>query len=116
MQWWLYQIGQPILVPAVATDDQPGPVVFLAVTKKLDIATQKFQVPPAMQKKKNPKKTVVNSNQSNYTTENYLHIASMYNNYIKQWVSYSENICNVLGYDVLDHVCLMRDMSCLLKN
>ena len=107
----MYQIGQPILVPAVATDDQPGPLVFVVVTKKFDIATQNLQVPPAMQKK-----TVVNSNQSNYTTENYLHIASMYNNYIKQWVSYSENICNVLGYDVLDHVCLMRDMSCLLKN
>ena len=71
MQWKLYQIGQPILVPAVATDDQPGPVVFLAVTKKFDIATQNLQVPPAMQKK------LVNSNQSDYTTENYLHIASI---------------------------------------
>ena len=70
----MYQIGQPILVPAVATDDQPGPVVFLAVTKKFDIATQNLQVPPAMQKEKKP---VVNSNHSNYTTENYLHIASM---------------------------------------
>ena len=70
MQWKLYQIGQPILVPAVATDDQPGPVVFLAVTKKFDIATQNLQVPPAMQKK-----CLVNINQSNYTTENYLHIA-----------------------------------------
>ena len=69
----MYQISQPILVPAVATDDQPGPVVFLAVTKKFDIATQNLQVPPAMQKKKN----VVNSSQSNYTTENYLHIASI---------------------------------------
>ena len=29
----LYQIGQPILVPTVAADDQPGSVVFLAVTK-----------------------------------------------------------------------------------
>ena len=101
----MYQISQPILVPAVATDDQPGPVVFLAVTKKLDIATQKFQVPPAMQKKKNPKKTVVNSNQSNYTTENYLHIASIIiilnNGYLIL------KICHVLGYDVLDHVYLM---------
>ena len=70
----MYQIGQPILVAAVATDDQPRPVVFLVVTKKFDIATQNFQVPLAMQKKK---KTVVNSNQSNYTTENYLHIASI---------------------------------------
>ena len=61
---------QPILVPAVATDDQPGPVVFLAVTKKFDIATQNLQVPPAMQKK-----YLLNINQSNYTTENYLHIA-----------------------------------------
>ena len=30
----------PILVPAVATEDQPGPVVFLAVTKKFDIAAE----------------------------------------------------------------------------
>ena len=73
----MYQIGQPILVPAVATDDQPGPVILLAVTKKFDIATQNLQVLPAMQKKKTKKKTVVNSNQSNYTTENYLHIASI---------------------------------------
>ena len=99
----MYQICQPILVAAVATDDQPRPVVFLAVTKKFDIATQNFQVPLAMQKKK--KKTVVNSNQSNYTTENYLHIASIIiilnNGYLIL------KICHVLGYDVLDHVYLM---------
>ena len=97
----MYQISQPILVPAVATDDQPGPVVFLAVTKKFDIATQNLQVPPAMQKKKK----VVNSSQSNYTTENYLHIASIIiilnNGYLIL------KICHVLGYDVLDHVYLM---------
>ena len=96
----MYQISQPILVPAVATDDQPRPVVFVAVTKKFDIATQNLQVPPAMQKK-----TVVNSNQSNYTTENYLHIASIIiilnNGYLIL------KICHVLGYDVLDHVYLM---------
>ena len=96
----MYQISQPILVPAVATDDQPGPVVFLAVTKKFDIATQNLQVPPAMQKK-----NVVNSSQSNYTTENYLHIASIIiilnNGYLIL------KICHVLGYDVLDHVYLM---------
>ena len=68
MQWQLYQISQIILVPAVATDDQPGPLVFLAVTKKFYIATQNLQVPPAMKKKKR-KKTVVNSSQSNYTAE-----------------------------------------------
>ena len=39
------------VVPAVATDDQPGSIVFLAVIKKFDIATQNLQVPPAMQKK-----------------------------------------------------------------
>ena len=65
------RLVNPILVPAVTTDDQPGPVVFLAVTKKLDIATQNIQVPPSMQK------TAVNSNQGNNTTENYLHIASI---------------------------------------
>ena len=58
------------------SDGQPGPVVFLAVTKKCDIATQNLQVPPAMQKKRK-EKTVVNSNQSNYTRENYLHTASI---------------------------------------
>ena len=52
----MYQISQPILVPTVATDDQPGPVVFVAVTKKFDIATQNLQMPPAMQKKKKKKK------------------------------------------------------------
>ena len=52
MQWYLYLIGQPILVPAVATDGQPVPVVFLAVTKKFGIATQNLQVSPAMQKNK----------------------------------------------------------------
>ena len=64
----MYQISQPILVPTVATDDQPGPVVFVAVTKKFDIATQNLQMPPAMQKKKKKKKkkeNVVNSSQSN---------------------------------------------------
>ena len=65
------RLVNPILVPVVTTDDQPGPVVFLAVTKKLDIATQNIQVPPSMQK------TAVNSNQGNNTTENYLHIASI---------------------------------------
>ena len=52
----LYQIGQHILVPAAATDGQPGLVVFLAVTKKYDVATQNLQVPPAMQKKKEKRK------------------------------------------------------------
>ena len=31
---------------------QPGPLVFLVVTKKFDIATENLQVPPAMQKTK----------------------------------------------------------------
>ena len=97
------RISQPILVPAVATDDQPGTLVFLAGTKKFDIATEHLQVPCAIKKKKK-KKTVVNSSQSNYTTENYLHILSIIIIYIKQSVSYSENICHLLGYDVLDHV------------
>ena len=77
----MYQIGQPILVPAVATDDPPGPLVFLAVMKKFDIVTQNPQVPPAMQKKKKKKKkkkkSRVKSSQSNYTIENYLHITSI---------------------------------------
>ena len=100
------RISQPILVPAVATDDQPGPLVFLAGTKKFDIATEYLQVPCAI-KKKERKKTAVNSSQSNYTTENYLYIVSIIIIYIKQSVSYSENICHLLGYDVLDHVYLM---------
>ena len=47
----------------VATDDHPGPTVFSAVTKKLDIATQTLCDPPAIQK------TTVNINQGNNTTE-----------------------------------------------
>ena len=49
------RISQPILVPAVATDDQPGPLVFLAGTKKFDIATEYLQVPCAIKKKKERK-------------------------------------------------------------
>ena len=83
----------------------------MAVAKKFDIATQNLQVPTAMQKEKKP---VVNSNHSNYTTENYLHIASMmiilHNEYlmpcIRLWCIGS-GISHVLGYDVLDHVYLM---------
>ena len=75
------RLVNPLLVPAVATDDQPGPFVFSAVTKKFDIATQNLQVPPVMQKKtkkqKQKQKKLVNSNQSNYTTENNLHIAGI---------------------------------------
>ena len=56
-------IINPILVPAVITDDQPGPIVFSAVTKKFGIATQTLCEPPAMQK------TPVNSNQGNSTAK-----------------------------------------------
>ena len=38
------------------------------------------------------KKNVVNSSQSNYTTENYLHIASIKIILNNAWVSYSENM------------------------
>ena len=107
----MYQIGQPILVPAVATDDQPGPVVFLAVTKKCDIATQNLQVPPAMQKKKKEKKKEKRKLSLMaiwvLILEKKLSAHCKYKNYTKQWVSYSENMCRVLGYDVLDHVYLM---------
>ena len=40
----------PILVPPVATDDQPEPAVFFTATEKFDIATHNHQVLPAMQK------------------------------------------------------------------
>ena len=95
----MYQIGQPILVPAVATNGQPRYVVFLAATKKFDIATQNLQVPPAMPKKK----PVVNSNQSNYATENYLHIAALgilfwkYMSCIRLWCIGS-CICHILDF------------------
>ena len=65
----LYQTGKHILVAVAATEDQPGPVAFLAVTKKFDM--------PLKTSKYNAKKAVVNSSQSNYTTENYLHITSI---------------------------------------
>ena len=52
-------------------------LLYLWLTlRNFDIAIQNLQVSPAMQKKK---KKIVNSNQSNYTTENYLHIASITN-------------------------------------
>ena len=41
-----------ILVPA-------GPVVFLAVTNKCDVATKNLQVPPGMQKKKEKKESFI---------------------------------------------------------
>ena len=71
----------PILVLAIAIDDQPGPSVFSAVTKKLDFATQTLRETPTMQK------TPVNSNQGNNTTEKNLEASLRlsthykYNNY-----------------------------------
>ena len=57
------RLVNPVLVSAVPTDDQPGPIVFLAITNKFDIATQALCEPPATQK------TQINSNQGNNTTE-----------------------------------------------
>ena len=51
------------------------------------------------------KKTVVNTSQSNYTTENYLHIASII--VILNNGHLILKIFHVLGYDVLDHVYFM---------
>ena len=93
---------KPILVPAVATDDQPTPSEFSAVTKKFYIATQTLREPPAMQK------TPVNSNQGNNVTEKILEAAfrlsthCKYNKYIKQWTSYSKNIGHIGVSHVLD--------------
>ena len=87
----------PILVTTVDTDDQPRPIVFSAITKKFDIAT-----PPTIQR------TPVNSNQGNNTTENILEASlrlsthCKYNNYIKQWTSYSKNIGHIEVSHVLD--------------
>ena len=85
------RLVNPILVPAVATNDQPQPIVFLAITKKFDIATQALREPLAM------KKTPVNRNQGNNTTVKILEASlrlsthCKHNNYIKQWTSYSKN-------------------------
>ena len=69
------RLVNPILVLAVTTDDQPGPAVFLTVTKKFDIVTQTLCEPPAMQK------SPVNNNQGNNTTVkknlDYLQIANI---------------------------------------
>ena len=92
----------PILVPAVATDDQPGPSVFWGVTKKSGIATQTLRQPPAMQK------TPVNNNKGNNTTEKNVEASirlsthCKYNDYIKQWTSYSKNIGHIAVSHVLD--------------
>ena len=103
------RLVHPILVPAAATDDQPGPSVFSEVTKKLDFAIQTLQEPPPMQK--NP----VNSSQGNNTTEKNLEVSlrlsthSKYNNYIKQWTSHSKNIGYIEVSDVLDFLSGMFD-------
>ena len=78
-----------------AKDDQPGPIAFSVVTNKFDIAIQTLREPPAIQK------TPVNTNQGNNTTENILEASlrlsthCKYNNYIKQWTSYSKNIGHI---------------------
>ena len=92
----------PILAPAVATDYQPGPIVYSPFTSKFDIATQTLREPPAIQK------TPVNSNQGNNTTEKFLEASlrlsthCKYNNYIKQWTSYSKNVGRIEVSHVLD--------------
>ena len=98
-----------ILVPTVATDDQPGPIVFSAVTKKFDIATQTLHEPPAIQK------TPVNSNQGNNTTEKIIEASLRLsthckcNSYVKQWTSYSKNIGCIEVSHVLDFLSGMFD-------
>ena len=54
-----------ILVPAVATDDQPRSMVFSAVMKKFDIATQTIREPSTMQQTPN------SNNQGAITTEKF---------------------------------------------
>ena len=54
---------------------------------------------------KKKKKNVVNSSQSNYTTENYLHIASI--TIILNNAYLILKTCHVLGYDALDHEYLL---------
>ena len=94
----------PILVPVVATDDQPGPIVFSAVTKKFDIATQTLRAPPAMEK------TPVNSNQANNTKEKILEASlRLSTHYIKQSTSYSKNIGHAEVSHVLDFLSGMFD-------
>ena len=103
------RLVNPILVPTVATDDQPGPIVFSAITKKFDIATQTLHEAPAIQK------TPVNSNQCNTTTENFLEASlrlsthCKYNNDIKQWTFYSKNIGGIEVSHVLDFLSGMFD-------
>ena len=66
--------------------------MFLAVTKNFDIATQTLCEPPAIQE------TPVNSSHGNNTTEKMLEASlristhCKYNNYIKQWTSFSKTI------------------------
>ena len=80
------RLVNPILVPAVATDDQPGPVVFSAVTKKFDIATQTLREPPAIRL---------------FTYCKYI--------YIKQWTSFSKNIGHIEVSHALDFLSRMFD-------
>ena len=110
------RLVNPILVPTVATDDQPGPIAFSAITKKFDIATQTLCEPPIIQK------TPVNSNQGNNNTEKNLEASlslsthCTYNNYIKQWTSSSENIVHIEVSHVLDFLSGMFTQQLTAQN
>ena len=99
----------PILGHKVATDEQPGPAVYSAGTKKFDVATQTLLEAPAVEK------TPVNRNQDNNTTEKNLETSfklsthCKYNNYINQWTSYSKNIGRIEVPHVLDFLSGMFD-------
>ena len=78
------RLVNPILVPAVATDDQWEPTVISAITKKFGIATKTLCEPPARQKTPVISNNSSNSNLGNNTTEEkledlleYQHIANI---------------------------------------
>ena len=78
------RLVKAILVLVVVTDDQPGTIVFSAVRKKFDIATQTLPKPPAVQE------TAVNSNQCNNTTEKNLEACLRFSTHCRY------NICNII--------------------
>ena len=88
-------------MPAFATDDQAGPVVFSTVTRKSDIATKTLHKSSTIYK---APVIVIRIIILQKNLEASLRLSTHYkhNNYIKQWTSYSKNICQIEVSHVLD--------------
>ena len=95
----------PILVPTVATDDQPGPIVFWAITKKFDMSHKPSVNHPLCKKLQ----LINNTTQKFLEASLRLSTHCKYNSYIKQWTPYSKNIGHTEVSHVLDFLSEMFD-------